>query len=92
MEEIKSARIKTSPRGPAWKPENFLLLDPDQPKADPNELLKLRRGQMADPATMNHNCPCCGRTMAWPLFKAHALDCYRKWRRPRLFTGGNPNA
>ena len=84
--------------GPAWRPDNFLLLDPEKPLANPNELLKLRRGRIADPRAINHNCPCCNRTMAWELFRAHALPCYRKWRKVKLnithrtFQGGGPNA
>lgn len=44
--EPRSVRI-----GPSlsFTRENFLLLDQEQPKADPNELLKLKRGQQPDP-------------------------------------------
>lgn len=63
---------------------DFFLMDPERPKADPNELLNLRRGEMVDPRRINHNCPICNRTMAWDLFKAHAEPCYRKWRKVKL--------
>lgn len=82
---VRNATIHMVPPGaPAWRPENFLLLDPEQPTTDPNELLKLRRGRMADPNTVNHNCPCCDRTMSWSLFKAHALACYKSWRKIKV--------
>ena len=96
MVEPRSARVLALGPSLAFKRENFLLLDPEAPLADPNELLAKQGGRLDDPRTMNHNCPSCGRTMTWDLFRAHALPCYRKWRRvklditKRVFQGGGP--
>jgi hypothetical protein len=81
----RNVRINvTRPGAPAWKLDNFFLLDPENPLMDPNELLKLRKGHMADPDSMNHNCPCCNLTLSWDMFKAHWRGCYISWRKVRL--------
>lgn len=67
---------------PTFSRRNVFLMDPDQPKEDPNDLLnRVHHGQMLDPSAMNHNCPFCNKTMAWDLFTAHAEDCFKRWRK-----------
>ena len=67
---------------PRFDCANVFLFDPDKPREDPNDLLnRVHKGKMLDPASMNHNCPFCNRTMAWDLFTAHAEDCFRRWRK-----------
>lgn len=91
-DEVRSVHIG----GQLFRRENFFLLDPDQPKADPNELLKLRKGELPNPADILHGCAYCHKTMPWDVFAAHFLPCARSWRRVRLditrktFTGATP--
>lgn len=67
---------------PKFDRSNVFLFDPDEPKEDPNDLLnRVHGGRMLDPRAMNHNCPFCGKTMAWDLFVAHAEACFRTWRK-----------
>lgn len=89
------------PSAPIFRRENFFLLDPDKPLADPNVLLKEQGGRLDDPRTINHNCPICNRTLAYDLFVAHLKGprgCYAKWRKVKLditkkkFTGATPHA
>lgn len=80
---------------PRFDRANLFLFDPDQPREDPNDLLnRAHGGKMMDPASMNHNCPFCNRTMAWDLFLVHAESCFRKWRKvvrgQRTFAGAAP--
>ena len=73
-------RRSTTVSAPAFRPENFIVFDPDQPQKDPNDLAAAMGG-LTDPNEMQHNCPGCHRTMEWELFKAHALPCYKQWRK-----------
>lgn len=67
---------------PKFNRQNVFLMDPDQPKEDPNDLLnRVHGGKMMDPKAMNHNCPFCNKTMAWDIFVAHAEYCFRRWRK-----------
>lgn len=92
MDEIRSVRIGSRPSGPLFRRENFFLLDPDKPLADPNELAK----QARDPNAIMHGCAYCHRVLPWDEFAAHFLPCAREWRRVRLditrktFTGATP--
>lgn len=93
---VRSATVKAPTALAAFQSGNFLLLDPDHPKGDPNELLRQQGGRLNDPRTMNHNCPVCHRTMTWELFKAHFREEYIKWRSvvidvtKRKFPGASP--
>ena len=69
---------------PKFERSNVFLFDPDQPKEDPNDLLKRMGGRLTDPYAMNHNCPMCSVTMNWELFQVHMEACYRKWRKVKL--------
>lgn len=96
MDEIRSVRIGSKPSAPLFRRENFFLLDPDKPLADPNELLKLRKGELPDPNEILHNCPICHKTLSYEVFKAHLRPCYIKWRKvslditKKVFTGATP--
>lgn len=95
---FRSVRIGT-PSAPIFRRENFFLLDPDKPLADPNELLKLRKGELPDPRTVLHGCPVCNRVLDYDVFVAHLRGphgCYAKWRKvtlditKRKFAGATP--
>jgi hypothetical protein len=79
---LRSVRIGSP--APLFRRENFFLLDPDKPLADPNELLKLRKGELPDPNAILHNCPICHKTLPYDVFVAHARACYVKWRKVQL--------
>jgi len=61
------------------RPDLMVLMDPEDPKVDVNELYQRRGRQMLDPALMNFGCPLCKREMAYELFVQHAEPCMRKW-------------
>lgn len=71
-------------RGPAYDARNVFLFDPDQPHKDAEQIYREMGGQMLDPYAVNHNCPMCDRTMAWDLFRAHLMPCYRANRLTRI--------
>ena len=91
----RSTTIRTGTHQPAFRPENFMLLDPDQPKKDANQLAA-ELGGLTNPNEVQHNCPGCNKSYEWEIFVAHALPCYRKWwrvaagwRRHRSFAGAS---
>lgn len=71
-------RDELPPDSFAMTADNMFLHDPERPFKDPNELLRERGGKMLDRNSVNHNCPCCEKTMSWPLFAAHARECFER--------------
>ena len=57
-----------------------MLFDPDQPHKSA-ETLAQELGGVTSPTEVEHNCPGCNKSYEWEIFKAHALPCYRKWRK-----------
>ncbi len=78
--EKRSTTIRAGGRLPAWEQKNFMMFDPDQPHKSAEQLAK-EQGRLTDPNEVEHNCPGCDRSMTWDIFQAHALPCYRKWRK-----------
>lgn len=79
---------------PGFRADNLFLHDPEQPHKTAEELYR-EAGGMTDPASMDHNCPLCHKTMSWALFQAHAEDCATRWYKTidpskRFYAGAAP--
>ncbi len=78
-----------------FHPSRLVLMDPEDPTVDVNELYQGRKRQMIDPKLMSFNCPLCHKTMAYELFVAHAEPCMVKWYKtldPTLRTFAGPQS
>ena len=62
-----------------FNPKAMVLMDPDDPTVDVNELYQRRGQEMTDLKLMNFNCPMCYKTMAYELFVPHVEYCFTKW-------------
>ena len=79
-EFVKQGTTIRARTGASFKPSEFMLFDPDEPHKSA-EQLAAEQGSLTDPNEIQWNCPGCNKSFSWEIFNAHALPCYKRWRK-----------